>query len=55
MTLSIGDFNAKVGREETQDNMDKFGLGVRNERGRRLVEFCMETKLVCNKYYIWVS
>ena len=35
----IGDWNAKVGSQETRGITDKFGLGVRNEAGQRLIEF----------------
>ena len=36
----IGDWNAKVGSQETPGVTGKFGLGVRNEEGQRLIEFC---------------
>ena len=36
----IGDWNAKVGSEETPGVTGKFGLRVRNEAGQRLIEFC---------------
>ena len=36
----IGDWNAKVGSQETPGVTGKFGLGVRNEAGQRLIEFC---------------
>ena len=36
----IGDWNAKVGNQETPGVRDKFGLGIRNEAGQRLIEFC---------------
>ena len=36
----IGDWNAKVGSQETPGVTDKFGLGVQNEAGQRLIEFC---------------
>ena len=36
----IGDWNAKVGRQETPGVTGKFGLGMRNEAGQRLIEFC---------------
>ena len=36
----IGDWNAKVGSQQTPGVTDKFGLGVRNEAGQRLIEFC---------------
>ena len=35
----IGDWNAKVGSQETPGVTDKFGLGIRNEAGQRLIEF----------------
>ena len=38
----IGDWNAKVGRQETPGVTGKFGLGMRNEAGQRLIEFCQE-------------
>ena len=42
----IGDWNAKVGSEEIPEVTGKFGLGVRNEAGQRLIEFCQENALV---------
>ena len=39
----IGDWNAKVGRQEIPRVTGKFGLGVQNEAGQRLVEFCQGT------------
>ena len=36
----IGDWNAKVGSQETPGVTGKFGLGMRNEAGQRLIEFC---------------
>ena len=36
----IGDWNAKVGSQETPGVTGKLGLGVRNEAGQRLIEFC---------------
>ena len=38
----IRDWNAKVGSQETPGVKGKFGLGVRNEAGQRLIEFCQE-------------
>ena len=38
----IGDCNAKVGSQETLGVIGKFGLGIRNEAGQRLIEFCQE-------------
>ena len=42
----IGDWNAKVGSQETPGVTGKFGLGIRNEAGQRLIEFCQENTLV---------
>ena len=42
----IGDWNAKVGSQETLAVTGKFGLGIRNEAGQRLIEFCQENALV---------
>ena len=42
----IGDWNAKVGSQETPGVTSKFGLGMRNEAGQRLIEFCQEHALV---------
>ena len=36
----VGDWNAKVGSQETPGITGKFGLGIRNEAGQRLIEFC---------------
>ena len=38
----IGDWNAKVGSQEILGVTGKFGLGVQNEAGQRLIEFCQE-------------
>ena len=42
----IGDWNAKVGSQETPRVKGKFGLGVWNEAGQRLIEFSQENTLV---------
>ena len=42
----IGDWNAKVGSQETPGVTGKFGLGVQNEAGQRLIEFYQENALV---------
>ena len=42
----IGDWNAKVGSQETPGVTGKFGLGMRNESGQRLTEFCQDNALV---------
>ena len=44
--LIIGDWNAKVGSQETPGVTGKFGLGIWNEAGQRLIEFCQENALV---------
>ena len=60
----IGDWNAKVGSQETPGVTGKFGLGMRNEAGQRLVEFCQENALVIantlfqqhkRRLYTWTS
>ena len=42
----IGDWNAKVGSQETPGVTGKFSLGIWNGAGQRLLEFCQETTLV---------
>ena len=42
----IGDWNAKVGSQETPGVTGKFSLGVQNEAGQRLTEFCQENAMV---------
>ena len=42
----IGDWNAKVGSQEIPGVTGKFGLGVQNEAGQRLTEFCKENTLI---------
>ena len=60
----IGDWNAKVGSQETPGVIGKFGLGIRNEAGQRLIEFCQENALVIantlfqqhkRRLYTWTS
>src|SRR5574337_515064 len=60
----IGDWNAKVGSQETPGVTGKFVLGVQNEAGQRLIEFCQENTLVIantlfqqhkRRLYIWTS
>ena len=60
----IGDWNAKVGSQETPGITGKFGLGVQNEAGKRLTEFCQENALVIantlfqqykRRLYTWTS
>ena len=42
----IGDWNAKVGSQETSGVTGKFGLGIWNEARQRLIEFCQDNTLV---------
>ena len=44
--LTIGDWNAKVGSREIPGVAGNFGLGVQNEAGQRLTEFCQENALI---------
>ena len=48
----IGDWNAKVGSQETPGVTGKFGFGMRKEAGQRLTEFCQENALVIAKLYL---
>ena len=59
-----GDWNAKVGSQETSGVTGKFGLGIWNEAGQRLIEFCQENVLVIantlfqqhkRRLYTWTS
>ena len=47
----IGDWNAKVGSKEIPGVIRKFALGVQNEAGQRLVEFCQENALVNSSFF----
>ena len=60
----IGDWNAKVGGQEIPGVAGKFGLGIRNEAGQRLIQFCQENALVIantffqqhkRRFYTWTS
>ena len=60
----IGDWNAKVGSQETRGVTGKFGLGMWNEAGQRLIEFCQENAPVIantlfqqhkRRLYTWTS
>ena len=60
----IGDWNARVGSQETPVVTGKFGLGMWNEAGQRLIEFCQENPLVIantlfqqhkRRLYTWTS
>ena len=44
--FTVGDWNAKVGSQESPKVIGKFGLGVQSEVGQRLIEFCQENTLV---------
>ena len=46
MSFIIGDWNAKVGSQETPEVTGKLGIGMQNEAGQRLIEFCQENALV---------
>ena len=48
----IGDWNAKVGSQEIPGVTDKFGLGIQNEAGKRLTEFCQKnTQVIANTLF----
>ena len=60
----IGDWNAKVGSQEIPGVIGKFGPGVHNEAGQRLIEFCQKNALVIantlfqqhkRRLYTWTS
>ena len=62
--MAIGDWNAKVGTQETPGVTGKFGHGIQNEAGQRLIEFCQENTLVIantffqqnkRRLYTWTS
>ena len=60
----MGDWNAKVGIQETPGVTGKFGLGIQNETGQRLIEICQENALIIEntlfqqhkrRLYTWTS
>jgi len=60
----MGDFNAKVGAGRVNDTIGRWGLGERNERGSRLIQFSEESdltvvntwfKLPKRRLYTWTS
>ena len=60
----IGDWNAKVGSQETPRVIGKVGFGIQDEAGQRLIEFCQENALVIantlfqqhkRRLYTWTS
>lgn len=66
IVLVIGDFNAKIGQPQIEENliMGKYGYGKRNERGERLIDYAREYKLAvmntffkkrANQRWTWIS
>lgn len=64
ITIVMGDMNAKVGQGKVEKLVGEYGLGVRNERGHRLIQFCQETNMVITnthfklpnrRLYTWIS
>ena len=62
--FTIGNWNAKLGSQEIPGLTGKFGLGVQNEAGQRLIEFCQKNALVIantlfqqhkRRLYTWTS
>ena len=60
----IWDWNAKVGSQGTPGVTGKYGLGIRNEAGQRLIDFCQENALIIantlyqqhkRRLYTWAS
>ena len=54
VVMVIGDFNSKIENVNRgyEDVMGKFGLGERNERGERMLEFCQDKQLcITNTYF----
>ena len=60
----VGEWNAKIGSQQTPGVTGKFGLEVQNEAGQRLIEFCQEHALVIGntlfqqhkrRHYTWTS
>ena len=60
----IGEWNAKVGSQEIPGVTGTFALGIQNEAGQRLIEFCQENALIIantlfqkhkRRLYIWTS
>ena len=60
----IGDWNTKVGSQAIPEVTGKFELGVQNEAGQRLIEFCQDNALVIantlfqqhkRRLYTWTS
>ena len=62
--FTIGNWNPKVGSQEIPGVSGKFDLGIQNEAGQRLTEFCQDNALVIantiiqqhkRQFYIWIS
>ena len=62
--IVMGDFNAKVGNSRTEDIVGPWGLGDRNERGERLIDWCRENEFIVSntwykqhprRRYTWIS
>ena len=60
----IGDWIARVGSQETPGVTGKLGLGIQNEAGQRLTDFCQENALIIaitlfqqhkRRLYTWTS
>ncbi|XP_048520646.1 uncharacterized protein LOC125503792 [Dendroctonus ponderosae] len=63
-TIVMGDFNANVGKEQCQNIVGGFGMGRKNDRGDRLIQFCQDNdlfitntffKLHQRRLYTWTS
>ena len=63
-TIILGDFNSKIGKGKSGKHVGEYGLGIRNERGDRLLQFCQENdmiitntffKLPNRRLYTWKS
>ena len=62
--IVMGDFNAKVGNERIDDIVGSWGLGSRNERGDRLIDWCRQNEFIISntwfknhprRIYTWIS
>ena len=62
--FTVEDWNAKVRSQETPGITGKFGLGIQNEAGQKLIEFCQENALIVattlfqqhkRRLYTWTS